>query len=168
MAAQTNYSFSTPKGIPGGLYDISDHEVNTRMNEEPDGKLSFGVGVVRGTSAGVTIKLPVAASTAAEFEGITINGVNVEQDMSGKVIVKKDVSVGVIRYGKVWAKVSGKATGVKYGDPLYLIVDGDEAGRFVNAAAAGEDTATRISIKGSFLGEADNGIAPVLLPNEIN
>lgn len=168
MAAQTNYSFNTPKGIPGGLYDISAHEVNTRMNEEPDGKLSFGVGVMRGSSIGVTIKLPVAASTATEFEGILLNGVNVEQNMSGKVIVKKDLSVGVVRFGKVWAKVSEKAKGVKYGDPLYLIVDGAEAGAFTNAAVTGEDTATRISIKGTFLSGIDNGIAPVLLPNETN
>lgn len=168
MAAQTTYGFSTPKGIPGGLYDISYHEVNTRMNEEADGKLGFGIGVVRGTSKGVTVKLPAAASPASDFEGVVINGVNVEQDMSGKVIVKKDATVGIVRFGKVWAKVSDKAQNVKYGDSLYLILDGDEVGSFTNAVSAGEDTATRVLIKGTFIGGADNGIAPILLPNELN
>lgn len=162
MAAQTTYGYSTPKGVPGGLYDISQHEVNTRMNEEEDGKMGFGVGVVHGTSKGYTVKLPIAASTAGQFEGVTIYGVTVEHDMTGKVVVRKDTTVGVVRTGKVWVKV---AAGVEpdYNEKLYMIKDGAEAGYFTNVSGA-----NAIEIKGKFIGKADNGIAPVLLPNEVN
>lgn len=162
MAAQTTYGYGTPKGVPGGLYDISCHEVNTRMNEEEDGKLGFGVGVVQGTSKGHTVKLPVAVSTADLFEGVTIYGVTTEYDMSGKVVIRKDTTVGVVRTGKVWAKVAAGITPA-YNDKLYMITDGPEAGYFTNASGA-----TTIEIKGKFIGEADNGIAPVLLPDEVN
>lgn len=168
MAAQTSYSFTTPKGIPGGLYDISAHEVNTRINEEADGVLGFGEGVVQGATKGLAVKLPALSSTPADFEGVAINGANVEQDMAGKAIVRKDTSVGVARYGKVWVKVTGDTGPVKYGDRLYLITDGDEAGFFTNAGAEGPDAAARVPIKGQFIGEADNGVAPILLPNEMN
>lgn len=164
MAAQMNYSFSTPKGVAGGLYDISNHEVVTRLNEEEDGKLGFGIGVVRGINSGQSVKLPDVYSISNQFEGIVINGVNVEQDMLGKVIVKKDSSIGVLRTGKVWVKVSDSTQNVKYGDNLHLIVSGPESGFFTNKA---EDGSTLV-IKGKFIGEVDNGIVPILLPNELN
>ena len=162
MAAQTTYGFNTPKGVPGGLYDISYHEVNTRMNEEEDGKLGFGVGVVYGTTKGHTVKLPVAASTADQFEGVTIYGVTVEHDMTGTVVIRKNTTVGVVRTGKVWAKVAAGIEPV-YNAKLYLIKNGSEAGCFTNVSGA--DT---IEIKGKFIGEVDNGIAPILLPDEVN
>lgn len=165
--AQLSYGFGTPRGVAGGLYDISYHEVNTRVCEEEDGKMKFGSGVVTGTAPGQCVKLP-ASSAGKDFEGVVINGVNVEQDMKGNLIIKENSSVGVIRVGKVWARVHSAAKDVKYGNELYLIIAGNEAGCFSNSAVGDEDTDARVKIKGKFIGEADGGIAPILLPNAIN
>lgn len=51
MAVQTSYGFSFPKGVAGGLYDLSAHEVATRQAEGAG--VAFGVGVVIGTNKGV-------------------------------------------------------------------------------------------------------------------
>lgn len=165
--AQLSYGFGTPRGVAGGLFDISYHEVNTRVCEEADGKMKFGSGVVTGTSPGQSVKLP-ESSAAKDFEGVVINGVNVEQDMKGNLIIKENSSVGVIRVGKVWARLHSAAKDVKYGNDLYLIVAGNEAGSFSNSDAGDTDTDARVKIKGKFIGEADEGIAPVLFPNEMN
>jgi len=57
---QKSYGYKTAKGVAGGIYDLTRHEVNSRRCEEADGVLSFGLGVVTGTSAGTQIKLPTA------------------------------------------------------------------------------------------------------------
>ena len=44
MAVQTSYGYATPKGIPGGIYDLYHYPVDSRFNEEDSGKLRFGVG----------------------------------------------------------------------------------------------------------------------------
>ena len=51
MAVQTSYSYSTSRGIPGGIYDLSHRAVNSRMAEE---KMTFGIGVVQGSIPGST------------------------------------------------------------------------------------------------------------------
>ena len=52
MSAQTSYNQKMSHGVAGGLYDLTNHTVDTRTNEETDGKVRFGLGVVAGTAAG--------------------------------------------------------------------------------------------------------------------
>ena len=42
MAAQLNYNYGTPKGVPGGKFDIAFDEVVTRKNENEDGVMKKG------------------------------------------------------------------------------------------------------------------------------
>ena len=65
MAAQTSYGFGFPKGVAGGLFDLSAHEVSTRQTEGEN--ISFGIGVVTGTNAGTDVKIPTSATTSAEL-----------------------------------------------------------------------------------------------------
>ena len=65
MAVQTSYGFSFPKGVAGGLYDLSAHEVATRQAEGAG--VAFGVGVVIGTNKGVDVKIPVSTATSDDF-----------------------------------------------------------------------------------------------------
>lgn len=157
MAAQMDYGYSMSKGVPGGKYDLSLDEVITRTNEEEDGVLKFGMAVMVGTTPGATVKIPAPGATAEQIEGIVIHAANTEQDMKGNVVVLNNASVGVMRYGKVWARV---AEGIEpaYGNPLYVVVSGDDAGTLSNAEGTGN-----VRIDGKFIGGAENGIAPVLL-----
>ena len=150
MAAQMNYGFSTGKGIAGGIYDMYHYKVDSRINEEENGKLKVGVGVVRGTVPGSNIKLPSAESTAAMFEGVVVNGFTDMQDLDGKGFVVKGHNVGVMREGRIWAVVTEGATPA-YGDSLYM----DEQGCFNNSKG--------VKISGRFIGSASNGIAPIEL-----
>ena len=138
MSAQTRYGYTTPIGAAGGIVDLAPHSIDTFLNEEESGVLKFGVGVVRGSKPGVNIALPTEDATAAEFEGITTNNRTTEYDLEGKLHVRNGAAVGVMRYGKIYGRV---AEGVEpaYGDPVYLIVSGDEAGCFTNEASDAED-----------------------------
>ena len=81
MSVQMSYGYSTPRGIPGGLYDQSPYVVDTRLNEADNGAMLFGMGVVQGSVPGTNIDLPTASSTAADFEGITVNGFTQQHDL---------------------------------------------------------------------------------------
>lgn len=162
MSAQNVYSYNNPIGGAGGLVDLSPVEINTFANEENTRVLKFGMGVVAGTEAGKQIKLPVAASTAGAFEGVVTNNRTRERDLEGDLYIRKGAAVGVLRYGKIFVRL---ATGIEpaYGDALYLIKSGDDAGCFTNAS--GE---TAVAVKGRFIGgkDATNGVAPVELFNQ--
>lgn len=158
---QTSYGYGISKGIAGGLYDISTHAIETRKNEEL--KLRFGCGVVSGTSIGKTIKLPVQASVAGDFEGVVINGLTQEQTMEGDTIIAAGRSVGVLKYGNVWVAVGSGAEVTPNAD-VYLITGGAEAGMFTTL----DDTAVKVAIKASFIDTASDGIAPMRLFNEKN
>lgn len=170
MSAQTRYGYSGPIGAAGGIVDLAPYAIDAFLNEEDTGKMQFGMGVVTGSKKGTGIKLPVKASTAANFEGVTTNRRTTEYDVEGDLKLRKAATIGVMRYGRIYVRV---AAGVKpgYGDSLYLITEGDEAGCFTNAAASTEsgsaDKAT-IAIKGRFLGGVDTSaqIAAVELFNE--
>lgn len=170
MSAQTRYGYSSPIGAAGGIVDLAPYAIDAFLNEEDTGKMQFGMGVVTGSKKGTGIKLPVKASTAANFEGVTTNRRTTEYDVEGDLKLRKAATIGVMRYGRIYVRV---AAGVKpgYGDSLYLITEGDEAGCFTNAAASTEsdsaDKAT-IAIKGRFLGGVDTSaqIAAVELFNE--
>ena len=57
-----------------------------------------------------------------------------------------------MRYGRIYVRVVDGVT-VAYGDPLYLITDGENAGMFTKTASS--STPKAIAIKGRFLGAAD-------------
>ena len=158
MSVWTESSQQTPKGAAGSLYDLTSHVVDSFMNEENDGVMGYGVGVVVGTTPGTSCKLPATGATADKFEGVTTNNRTTEYDMDGHLAVRKGVGIGVMRYGRIYVRVE---TGDEpaYGDPLYLIIDGDEAGCFTST----EDDGTTIAVNGRFIGGIDNGIAPVEL-----
>lgn len=170
MSAQTRYGYSSPIGAAGGIVDLAPYAIDAFLNEEDTGKMQFGMGVVTGSKKGTGIKLPVKASTAANFEGVTTNCRTTEYDVEGDLKLRKAATIGVMRYGRIYVRV---AAGVKpgYGDSLYLITEGDEAGCFTNAAASTESGSANkatIAIKGRFLGGVDTSaqIAAVELFNE--
>lgn len=158
MSAQTRYSFSAPIGNPGGLVDLAPYAIDTFRNEEKAGVMKFGIGVVRGADAGKGIAVPASGATADQFEGITTNNRTTEYDMEGVLTVRKNAAVGVLRYGRIYARVAAEAT-PSYGDTLYLIVEGDEAGSFTN-----EDSGN-VAVNGRFLSEVSDGVAVVELFN---
>ncbi|MFG6334794.1 MAG: hypothetical protein K1W20_04885 [Lachnospiraceae bacterium] len=153
MGAQTSYGYKTAKGIAGGLYDITTYENNTFTTP---GGVPFGYGVVKGENPGSDVKLPDADSTAEDFEGVVQNGFTTMQDNEGNAVPEKGQSIGVLKQGKIWAVV-GEAAVPAYDKPVYLIVTGDEAGRFTTK----EDTSEKLALPARFVGGADNGIAPI-------
>lgn len=153
MGVQTRYDYGIQKGIVGGLYDITNYENNTFISP---GNIPFGYGVVKGANPGTDIALPDAESKAADFEGVVQNGFTTMQDMKGNAVPEAGQSVGVLRTGKIWAAVGEKAEPA-YDKPVYLIIDGGEAGRFTTE----KDTSTKILLSARYIDVADNGIAPV-------
>lgn len=153
MAVQTSYGFGFPKGVAGGLYDLSAHEVSTRQ-AEGDG-ISFGMGVVVGTNKGIDVAVPTSAATSEDFEGVVVhNSVMVEMDMDGKAFISSRRTIGCLRHGKVWVKTGTNAV-PEYKEKVYMITSGDEAGYFTTS----DDTASKVEVGAVFLGETDNGIA---------
>lgn len=154
MSVQTKYGNATAKGIAGGIYDMFHYAVDSRFNEEANGVLRFGVGVVPGTIPGSNVKLPTAESTAAQFEGVVLNGFDRQQDLEGKLFILNNQNVGIMRRGRVWVRL---ATGAapSYGDPVCMVTDGEEAGCFATEGG--------VTIPGRFIGSASNGVAPVEL-----
>lgn len=154
MSVQTSYGFATNKGIAGGIYDMYHYSIDSRWNEEENGKLCHGMGVVVGSIAGSNVALPTADSTSAEFEGVVVNGFTTQHDLEGKVHILNNQNIGVMRKGRIWV-VLAEDEEPAYGDPVFMVVDGDDAGCF--------STSTGEQITGRFIGSADNGIAPVEL-----
>lgn len=154
MSVQTKYGFATSKGIAGGIYDMYHYPVDSRYNEEDNGVLRFGMGVVRGSLPGSNVALPTSASKAADFEGVIVNGFSNQHDLEGVVSILNNQNIGVMRKGRIWVSLAEDAE-PKYGDVVHLIVDGDEAGCF--------DTTGGVAIAGRFIGGPSNGVAPVEL-----
>lgn len=157
MAAQMNYSYDTPKGVPGGKFGIAFDEVVTRMSEEKDGVLKYGMGVVVGADAGTTVKKPSA--TTDVFEGVTVCSANTEQDMDGNVHIAEGHSVPVMTKGTIWARLAD-ASAPAYKAAAYLVATGDNAGSFT--ATKGDAT---IDVGATFGkdSDVDNGIATIVL-----
>lgn len=165
MSAQNRYGYKTPIGAAGGIVDIAPYAIDTFFNAEETGKMMFGMGVVQGDNPGKNIAIPATGATAAKFDGITVNNRTTEYDVEGKLSLRKGASVGVMRYGRVYARV---ATGVEpaYGDAAYLVISGDDAGCFTNTSGA-----NAIAVKARFLGGVDATgakVAIVELFNEAN
>lgn len=160
MSAQTRYGFNTPIGAAGGIVDLAPYAIDTFLNESENGVMKFGMAVVQGSAPGVNIAVPAAGATAAKFEGITVNNRTTEYDVDGKLALHKGASVGVMRYGRIYGRVAEGVTPA-YGEAVYMIVTGDEAGCFTNSADG------NVAIKARFLGKVDSTaqIAPIELFN---
>jgi len=165
MSAQINYGFKTAMGEAGGIVDLAPYVINSFANEADTGKMKFGVGVVSGTSAG-RVNLPGADATAAKFEGIVVNRRTTEYDMEGKIHIRKDSTLGVMRYGHIYGRVAAGVTPA-HGEPVYMIKSGDEAGYFTNVADG------NLAINARFIGAFDATVqiaaielhAPVIATN---
>lgn len=127
MSVQTGYNFATPVGIAGGIFDLTDYTIDTRVNEENTGAMGLGVGVFQGTVPGANIKLPSGQESAATFEGFTVNGFTNMHDLEGVVALKKGQAVGVMRKGRLWVKLATGKT-LAYGASAKLVVSGDDKG----------------------------------------
>ena len=153
MSVQTSYGFGFQKGVAGGLFDLSAHEVSTRQSEGEG--VTFGVGVVVGKNKGTDVKLPTADSTADQHAGVVVhNSVMAELDMNNKLNICEKRTVGCLHHGKIWVE-TGKDSAPAYKEKVYLIVDGDEAGLFNTSG----DSATKVELNAHYLGVTDTGIA---------
>jgi len=159
---QNNYGYTSQRGVPGGLLDSSPRSVVSRSNGDL-AAIKPGYGVVSGDNAGVNVTLPGAASTADEFEGIVLSGI-AERDLAGAVANNPKKMLGILEWGKAWVCVPEGLT-IAYGEQVYLITDGPNAGKFTNDDG-GDDN---LAINGQFIGAVDSGdIAPVKLYNAPN
>lgn len=129
MSIWTEYNQQTPKGAAGSLFDLTVHAVDTFCNSEEDGVLKPGMGVVHGENPGSDIALPKSGATADKFVGVAMYGGTNELDMKNNLVIPKHSEISVMRYGRVWVKMA-KEQEPTYGDAVYLVVSGDEAGCF--------------------------------------
>lgn len=152
MAVQMNYG-EPSRGIPGLLYDRANYEAVTRRNGADDGKMLFGLGVVQGTEPGKDITLPTTGATVDKFEGVVMYSANTEMDDDGAVLLRKGQILDVCQSGKLWVQLVDSVEPV-YGQPVYLVITGDDAGKFTPTKG------TNLAVKARFIGAAQNGIAP--------
>jgi hypothetical protein len=149
MAVQMNYE--APKiGVSGGLYDLTNHVIDSRTNEAQTGEIFPGYGVARGELPGSTVKT-VDGATEDTFEGVVVS------DGSGERVFRTDKGVfyngdtlSVLRTGRVWVAVP-EFEEPAYGDPVKLIVTGVDKGKF-----GAEGT---VEVNAKFLGKNGAGIA---------
>lgn len=160
---QLSYNYNTTIGAAGGIVDLAPHYIRSFTNEAATGAIQFGFGVTRGTKAGVGVKLPATADTAGLFEGIVTNRRTTELDLEGNLTLRNKCALGVMTYGVIYAQVVADSA-CAYGDPVYLMTSGANAGLFDKVAAGTGNTS--IQVKGRFLSAADNGVAIVELFNQ--
>ena len=159
MSIWTEYNNRTPAGVAGGLYDLTDHAVDSFRIDAADGKVKFGMGVVMGTTPGTAVTVPADASTLDKFVGIVMNGGANEMDVKGVIVVRNSSTQSVMRHGRVWARLAAEAEPA-YGDQVHLITSGADAGCF--------STTGGIAINARFSTTAQNGIAAIELYNQLN
>ena len=156
---QTSYSYNTPIGAAGGIVDLAPHYIASFINEATTGALSFGMGVVTGSAAGEGVKVPVAGSSATDFEGIITNRRTTELDLEGNLSLRNKCALGIMRYGVIYALLADGAD-PSYGEPVYMVKSGDDAGKFTDSSSS------TLAIKGRFLSAAHDGVAIVELFNQ--
>ena len=156
MSVQTNYNYTPNAGAPGGIVDLAPYAIDAFANTEETGVLKLGMGVVAGEGAN-GLALPNGDSAGADFLGITVNGRTNEIGLDGETYIRKKATVGVMRYGRIYARVKSNIT-VAAGEAVYLIKSGDDAGLFTNVST------DNVAVKAKFLGPVGaNGVAPVHL-----
>jgi len=151
MAAQLSYSYQTPRGVAGSLFDIAPYAINSRVNgETKPNVLMFGMGAVHGATPGVDVLAPTDADTADKFEGVVMTSFTNQMNMLGDIRIFHLQTVGILRYGHAWVRI---VDGIEpeYGEALFLVNDGDDAGMFTNDPNEG------IAIMGRFIGPAGTG-----------
>ena len=157
--SQTSYVYNTPMGAAGGIVDLAPHFIVAFTNESTTGAMGFGMGVVKGTTAGSTVKVPVVGSSATDFEGIVTNRRTTELDLEGNLSLRQKCTVGVMRYGVIYGLLAEGADPA-YGKALYMVKTGDDAGKFTDSSSS------TLAIKGRFLSGAEGGIAMIELFNQ--
>ena len=164
MNMRLDYSYQPRLGVPGTLYDTSPHAIDSRQNAETSpGVMQFGIGVMQGDTPGVNIRVPAAGDTTAAFEGVSMGSQTFDMNMEGELKVRPHQTVGVLRWGRAWARVAPGLT-IKYGDPVFLVISGNNAGLFTNiAGAAGSSIALNAMFIGG-LGTSD--AAPIEIYNQ--
>lgn len=170
MAVQTTYNWTTGRGIAGGLVDLTPHDIDSFINEEENGVLKPGMAVMQGTTPGKQIKIFGTGGTAATFEGVVNNNRTTEYDLDGHIRILKGAGTGVLHWGRIYALVAADVE-PEYGDPLFVVSSGDDAGKFSNADGSDSTAdpavaANAVAVKGRFLGPVENGIAPIELYNQ--
>ena len=156
MAAQMNYDYGTPKGVPGGKFDLAYDEVVSRINEAEDGVLKFGIAVAVGSDPGFNVTVPNTDTTAEKIDGIVLCHPNTEQDTKGNVVIRKNATVGIMRKGHIWGRLDEGVT-PSYGEKAYVSVAEKNAGTFTNVPDGA------LVIGASFGTESDDGIAVIVL-----
>ena len=157
--SQLSYGYNTSMGAAGGIVDLAPHYIFSLINEANTGAVGFGMGVVKGTTAGKTAKVPVAGSSATDFEGIVTNRRTSELDLEGNLSLRTKCTLGVMRYGVIYALLAEGAEPA-YGKAVYMVKSGEDAGKFTDSSSS------TLAIKGRFLSGADNGVAIVELFNQ--
>jgi len=165
MLMRNNYGFQTQRGVPGTLYDMSPHTIDSRQNaEEVLGTMQFGVGVVKGDIPGSNVRLPQSGDTSDMFEGVSMGSQTSYMDMEGNFKVNPKQTIGLLRWGRPWVRVVADLT-IQYGDPVYLVVSGDDRGLFTNEDG-GTDT---WAINATFVdGLGTSNVAPIQIYNQSN
>lgn len=132
MSGQLEYGYSTQSGIPGGIFDLSTKVIDSRVFEAEDDEVAkFGMGMVMGNSPGTSVSFPSEDSTENHFEGILVNGHTQQHDLDGVISIQDNTTVGVMRSGRIWGRTDPEVT-ISYGDKLYLVTSGTNAGLFTN------------------------------------
>lgn len=165
MAVNTNYGYGTAPGVAGGIYDISQKTIVSRILDATAG-VNFGKGLVQGTSKGVSVKTPSGTDTADTFEGILTHAFTQSMDEKGKVIFRENQTVDIMTKGKAWVRVSPNATvGLAYGADVYLVVsdsaNADNVGTFTDASDA--TSTTKIKLNAKYITDNKDGIAVIEL-----
>ena len=149
MSGQLKYSFHTPVGVAGGIFDISPYRIDSFTNESDDNELKFGGAVMRGSELGKVAAI-ASGSTAKDFLGVAVNGYTNEMDMSGRIQLKAQATVGVMRWGVIWGRVP-EGLEPEAGDELYV----DEDGLFTNDNSG-------LAVAGRFTGQLGTGNTAVV------
>ena len=145
MSAQTTYSYSTPIGQAGGIFDLYPHGISAFTNEANDGVMKYGMAAVASTTSG---KVGKAVKTGAgTFVGVVNNRRTTENDMYGNVIIRKGATVGVMRWGRCYVLLDENAEPAVNGK-VYFTSDG----LFTNASSGNTEVA------GIFLTTKQNGV----------
>ena len=152
MAAQTRYNYFTHKGMAGGIVDLAPIAVDSFINESENGVLGFGMGVVDGTVPGKFVKAP--ESTSDKFEGIVTNRLTTERDLEGALSLRKQATVGVMKYGRIYVQLVHEAAPT-YGAAVHMVCTGDDAGKFTTTGG--------MAINARFMGTNENDIAEIEL-----
>ncbi len=207
MGAQTVYSFNAQSGSAGGILDLAPHETNTFINGMATGDMHVGHGVFLAEPTEVKTKLNncvlpniedgygdkrTVPTTDAEFLGVTVNNRTTELghfQNAGKLVMHFGAGCGVMRWGRVYVytvfKDMMENKNTKYGDALYVVVDGDEdmIGKFTNvdgSATWDEDlgggttkthtVAATVKVNGKFVSRVDPkaNVAMIEIFNQAN